>query len=824
MERPTLVIASRNRRTVKVFQSVLRLFIPGDVLQHALEAVVLSTKADLHDHLSTKTPARLRETMVLLDICGESDPWSPGTQERGMGIAAEMVLSYPEVYFLFLAFKQATIENNEDRVVKLHVETPWQLNRILEHVRNHAAGFRTIFDATTLRSHIKEIILTKATRSTYLPLCNKRSAQKAAIAEEEPDFLYLNGYAAYKYGFSVRLLGSHHELERSKDVKFDLLLTDIDLAYEDAPELRSEGKIGQLLCEHLFKLKEESLPDNIVIVSSYLTDELEAQIKELIKDKVLADIRKPYGGFSDLFGTTELAKYAKANVVQMKYPPPIDSHWEKFCRLLIEMELPHRGAKGSESSPEMNASVGKQDRTGDSTNWSRHSAPYAFLSVAQRLISRASRIESDERGQTIGAVHAAILAIEAKELLGGLSRTTCLTALAVQHRAEAAAELTCYGTTASSSATARLNEIESDAGLIIQPSKPCVASVKNKNEKLESGNHSKPEIRAIERVRRARADADLAAELNFLSQIVGDLRSQYARAEQVDAADRCLVRLAWYQHRAASIANKDSVDSTANKPSRFPYRQVQWIGRAGQFYTDVVTGAGTSVQRLGVWSLIFIILFAAPYWLLMPVDPMPFNGEGRVWIALWHSTLTFIEIAPGLDTRIEESISRSNQDTTSVNPAVIAPPPSNPLSSGEATPAGKPQGEATSVAGSIKSLTDTERQARLPSHRTMSSEQIASKTNPIQSQTISSNPHIDGKESQPFSNKAESAGLPQLGRTNHTGSIPSNLHGDSQFRTPTHAWKLQAYRATLLLEIFVGVIHVGLLIAVLYRKLRRAAS
>src|SRR5262249_54471150 len=70
-----------------------------------------------------------------------------------------------------------------------------------------------------------------------------------------------------------------------------------------------------------------------------------------------------------------------------------------------------------------------------------HSAPYACTLVADRLLKRARALRGTAGTDTPGWVQVALLAEEAKEILGGLSRTVGYEALAVQNEAEARAEV-----------------------------------------------------------------------------------------------------------------------------------------------------------------------------------------------------------------------------------------------------------------------------------------------------------------------------------------------------------------------------------------------
>lgn len=88
-----------------------------------------------------------------------------------------------------------------------------------------------------------------------------------------------------------------------------------------------------------------------------------------------------------------------------------------------------------------------------------HSAPGRLLEIADRLLMRARAI-AGSADAVPEAVHGAVLALEAQELLGCQNPTTTLEALAIQHDLEVVAECKCLGVESSTTLGRRFKDIE----------------------------------------------------------------------------------------------------------------------------------------------------------------------------------------------------------------------------------------------------------------------------------------------------------------------------------------------------------------------------
>ena len=92
-------------------------------------------------------------------------------------------------------------------------------NLLVELLKVHNAGFRTVFDPTGIRTWLKSRLLgedaqSKPLGSVYYESTRDRLQQSAVAADEESSFLYLNGYGSYKAGFRTWLISSDSEFNR----------------------------------------------------------------------------------------------------------------------------------------------------------------------------------------------------------------------------------------------------------------------------------------------------------------------------------------------------------------------------------------------------------------------------------------------------------------------------------------------------------------------------------------------------------------------------------------------------------------------------------
>ncbi len=576
-------------------------------------------------------------------------PWNVANMGLEGGLAAQLVLSYPEIYFLFFDSPKP-FRSPGEFVDSYHLVFRDLLLHALELVQLHAQGFRTIFDATGLRSCLK-VDLQKSVldelniqATVYGPFSAQRADCSAAIADEEVPFLYLNGYAAYKFGMRAWLAPTFKEFERlfqdkgartpsrPTPAQFATAIVDWHLAYRD--DTRADRSRDSLINElNAFRTQKVEQP---LVVTSFLD-----QVRPTSGQQGTADdwssrvitLPKPYGGLYQFV----LEKPNRSN----RFREHADRIWQEI-RAKVR---PWRS--GQTTNVRKTAAEHPTERTKPA--FTAHTAPYACVVVADRLLARGQRIRTDDPPEMESWVQIAVLACEVKEILGGLSRTTVYESLALQHEAEVHAELSFHGTSAQIEVKKRLEELRDEvqviqcAGTTIQDTvrdAPCVV----------------PDCPTALRWEKERGIQD-RAPLNFLVKLTNKLRLQFAEHEEVNAAEHCLRALAKHQQDLECLRNPWL-------SSRFFRRLWLFLG----WYPSLVTRAGTSVGMLFASSLLWIVGFTVIFAMLefafpagnkqvtqageaatAPVDPLATSQqtiyreiEGGLSVAWWHSCLTFL--------------------------------------------------------------------------------------------------------------------------------------------------------------------------------------
>lgn len=740
MSRPHLLIASRRPAVAASLHEFINLFLPSAELTHSVKHIGFKCSAELFDALDELPPKQLLNTMVVFDIGAEDESaWNVMQMRGDRALAAQLLLSYPEVYFVFLGapgssnnFKQgektfvkcsgpeAPEDNTAWSILQSHhFVNSDNLTRVVELIQLHARGFRTLFDATGLRSCLKFQLLEQLQQSlddvsagVYRHFSAKRLELTAFIAEEEASFLYLNGYAAYKFGFRAWLAHSKKEFLRllSDDParlsgvaaprKFATAVMDWHLAYRDDDDLT--GK-------ELDRVREKAFEENRIAHSIVVTSfpHLSSQWRK--RSEVLP---KPYGGFFDLLQKS--SKGTGVNLPQAVYA----STWEKMIeevdsslicvddlidsanltsKLRDEQDplstylrgkftpatrqlLDQYAAPGQPEQKLLNALVDEinqllkgallyeptafsQIQVSEETkkllaqkpqgkklvrlnrrlledayphnNQNRHSAPYACSVVVERLLSRAHRLKADDPAETEAWIQMALLADEAKEILGGLSLTTTYQALALQHEAEVRAESSFLGMSKEIEVGGRLDELHKEVELV-------------QNAGRNKGQIEQGETSEIGRV-------------NCLLLIVHNLRMRFTENEQVEAAEHCLRKFTQYQQRLKRLHTSSQSHNKLSKALGYVLDSIA-------MYPEKVTKAGTSIGHLFGWSLVWIFIFFLCYSALFYFHPEMKNNLGKsAMFGFGHSLFTFAELQPGLSEAEDMRKIRANEQSSAID-------------------------------------------------------------------------------------------------------------------------------------------------------------
>jgi hypothetical protein len=652
MDRLTLIIASRQPSVAAALHQSLSLILPSGELPHHISHVGFRCAAELFNVLDELPPGRLLNTMVIFDAGGEDVlAWDVMQMNRERGLAAQLVLAYPEIFFVFVGASRPVelptfnVESSELQnyteeqrpdfaglwpvATAHHFVADNNLLDLFELVRLHAQGFRTLFDPTGLRSLLKldlqhqlQLKLSDTCAGVYRRLSTQRLQCPALVAEDETQFLYLNGYATYKFGCRTWLAHTNSEFLRLADdgdsadsgraagQRFNTAVMDLDLTYSDD---EGSSKEDRKVVRREF-LHNNRVINSIVItsfpkpdgaegwggrlagqVNSWLgrdgrkTAPLDPKEPWLRRSVVLS---KPYGGFFDLL--EKRPADPSVNVLDRAFKAA-------YYHMSNDVRVMHRQA--AERRKE------QQERSP-----STHSAPYSCSVIATRLLSRAHKLKTNEQSTTEQWIQAAMLAGEAKELLGGLSLSTTYHALALQNEAEVRAEVSFIGMAAEIKVDRRLEELDSEVNLVQQ------ATVGGNRDGVQ----------------------DVAGRLNCLMVTTHNLRLRFTEGEQMQAAELCLWKFANYQHRLRHLPRTHGLGRRSGGAMNLLFKMTMG-------YPEIVTRAGTSLRRLLAVSMGWILAFFLLYLILFSFHPRLKNEMQRpvIWAA-GHALFTFIELQPGL--------------------------------------------------------------------------------------------------------------------------------------------------------------------------------
>ena len=262
------------------------------------------------------------------------------------------------------------------------------------------------------------------------------------VIDEESSFLHLNGYLMYRHGLGVYQIQTLAEMKKvlCGSVTPEFILEDMELRFRDADE--NEGRDYFL---YPIPPKKNSR-NELYKAKDYL---------ENVKD-YLENRKNKFCGLSELNGkkriivTAFLGKLRDSkqfkNSQSWFVDKPFDGMFDSAFDCLRERDF---------------VSVPKEDI--DS-----HSAPVRLQNIAEILVHRATLLlNSEKRFLVENAIHAAVLAEEARRLLAGNTPALSLCALALRHRAEVLAECSFIGTSSDMDSEARLKELSHSIGKII---------------------------------------------------------------------------------------------------------------------------------------------------------------------------------------------------------------------------------------------------------------------------------------------------------------------------------------------------------------------
>jgi hypothetical protein len=310
-----------------------------------------------------------------------------------MALVWMLVLAFPEVHWVFQSgYRHPDVERFPD-VHILDVTGEMTSLRTL-----HLSGFTALFDPAGLRElmrrNLREELAEARAACDYLPV---RHAE-AVVLDEEPDYAYFMAYLPYRSGFRSWAISSLALMRwrLSDPSPVAIAIEDIYLSF---PDRALDDGLSNLEDRHRCYVGLAHAQHRVVVTVgdrsiSRPTPEWRANIRYL--RQAARSFRVLYKPITGVFETCEKAAIRK----ELVWPPPIN-------------------VRGSDPHD--------------------HSAPGRLFAVAQLLVARSRKLLAAATSVR-DAIHAAVLAIDAKELLGGRTPTVAFEAIALQQEAEVVAE------------------------------------------------------------------------------------------------------------------------------------------------------------------------------------------------------------------------------------------------------------------------------------------------------------------------------------------------------------------------------------------------
>ncbi len=427
----------RSLRYTRGIEHVRRIIFPPDI--HTEEWILRAFRqlADAIEHGNNddKGLQGLRNAIAIIDLADESlldlDGLNPITHNlRQASVVAMLVLAFPEIHWVFITPYPPI---NSSLFEQAH--TLGASNSLAEILSLHDGKFTSLFDATNLRTTIRRSMHEKNPASdqitSHIPL---RQALAAAVDEEEA-YAYFNAYTAYRFGFRSHVVASYAMMkmlfENPSRASYEPALLTFEDIYLNFPDESPHIHLSNLekRDEQFSKLQE---PKHRVFVTVGHRHDQQAwnNNREHLRNlhsqgKFCSILYKPLSGIFDLWEKSGLRRWLHAS----------------------------KGLAPGFNWPPQQA--GAQDPQG------HHSAPGRLLEIADRLIARAERILHTAMSVP-EAVHGAVLALEAQELLGNKTPTTALEALSLKHQLEVTAECMFYGVEYNFNVQRRFDDIHQD--------------------------------------------------------------------------------------------------------------------------------------------------------------------------------------------------------------------------------------------------------------------------------------------------------------------------------------------------------------------------
>jgi len=405
----------------------------------------------------------LRKTIIFFDYCSYQE-LNPIANEAGDGrLLALLMLTFPEVYWVIIStdkpewiFRGDDKDDKDDKTEELTIKEKlsWHIwsggdeKSIKSTISPIWYGYTPLFDPVGIRNFLKR----NAVKSSNLFIPERK--ELAVSIDDEEDYALFNGYSAYRFGYRticVQTMKIGDDFLDNKNLEVDLVFEDI---YFYPPDRRGSEGFSDLkdVRDRWWKLLGEKIMERRVLVTvghgragADIKKNREYLRGKRYKYKVLF---KPFAGVFDL--------WIKSGLWRRGINKP---------RLAPSFKWPPENNKTFEDEP------------------STHSTPGLLLMVSERLLKR-SKIILDSAKTVADAIHSAVVALEAKEILACRTPTTALKAVALQHQAEVLAEGMFYGIEYTLNVKDRFKDIEREIKALARWFHPVIRKRASINARL----------------------------------------------------------------------------------------------------------------------------------------------------------------------------------------------------------------------------------------------------------------------------------------------------------------------------------------------------
>jgi hypothetical protein len=413
---------------------------------------VLATFRELSDGIDCVfegNASRSRGALVILDFLdpeiGSLQELDPLSETGWRAVAAMLVLAYPEMHIVFFTPHAGPPGDQVFRVTHL-LKEPEDIDAVQ---RLGQEGIIPLFDATNLRGSVIQ-----ALKANGVPA---RKKLMAALDDEE-SYAYFNAYVAYRFGFRAHVVRSRAILERlfksdEREERLYLTFEDLYLSFPDRPAGEHRG------LSDLQNVRDAKYPGLIPTQHRVL---------------ITVGTRSRDGGQLVLDNKRYLWSLRARGVRSHWLYKPLAGVYDIWARSGLLRRLPAGRGPGFIWPP---------SRRHVATSGMLHSAPGRLLEVAERLLRRSYAIR-DGASSVPEAVHGALLALSAKELLGSRTPTTSIEALSLQHELEVTAECMFYGVEYNIDVRQRFQDIRREIAAIGREFHPATRGRSERNARV----------------------------------------------------------------------------------------------------------------------------------------------------------------------------------------------------------------------------------------------------------------------------------------------------------------------------------------------------